>query len=59
MSRIDPSFNRTAGADGGGFVATSPNRRTLKVMQVKRVSDDLLTGMDALAGNDQHMMMSI
>lgn len=55
-NNIDTSFNRTA-ADG--FGVTSPNRRTLKVMQVKRVSDDLLSGIDAMGGNDQHMMMPI
>jgi len=47
-------FNRT----GEGFSIT-PNRRALKVMQVKRISDDLLSGIDAMGGNDQHMMMPI
>ena len=56
---IDTSFNRTTGADGGGFGASSPNRRALKVMQAKRISDDLLSGIDAMGGNDHHMMMPI
>ena len=49
------TFNRT----GEGFGVTSPHRRPLKVMQVKRISDDLLSGIDAMGGNDQHMMMPI
>lgn len=50
---IDTQFNRTAGGDGSGFNASSsPNRRTLKVMQVKRISDDLLSGIDAMNVSD-------